>query len=73
MSIFVKTGALWLKEGKDGKYMAGEIEVSGEKIKIMVFKNRYKKTDIQPDYIVQRPVDDAAISNRQQKGGAENA
>lgn len=44
-------GALWLNDSKAGtKYMAGNIEINGEKIKIVVFKNTYKKRDVEPDY-----------------------
>lgn len=44
-------GALWLAEAKNGtKYLRGEIELDGEKHKIIVFKNDYKKEDKHPDY-----------------------
>jgi uncharacterized protein (DUF736 family) len=49
MSDDNKIGALWLKEDKNGKkYMSGLV---GE-IKVVVFKNNYKKEDKHPDYIV---------------------
>lgn len=44
-------GALWLNEAKNGtKYLRGEIELDGEKHKIIVFKNDHKKEDKHPDY-----------------------
>ncbi len=43
-------GALWVKDGQRGKYMSGVIEINGEKINIVVFKNGYKKEDKHPDY-----------------------
>ena len=44
-------GALWLKESKSGnKFMGGVIEVNGEKINIVVFKNNYKEKENHPDY-----------------------
>jgi len=43
-------GAMWIKEGQRGKYMSGVIEINGEKINIVVFKNGYKKEDKHPDY-----------------------
>lgn len=44
-------GALWINESKAGnKYMAGQIEVDGKKIKIVVFKNKFKEEEKHPDY-----------------------
>lgn len=45
-------GALWLNESKSGtKYMSGVIEVDGQKIKVVVFRNKYKEEgDNKPDY-----------------------
>lgn len=43
-------GALWIGEGKTGKFMSGEIELDGKKTRIIVFKNNYKKEDKHPDY-----------------------
>lgn len=45
-----KIGALWLKDGKKGKYFSGVIEVSGQKIGVVVFKNNHKTEDRYPDY-----------------------
>lgn len=59
---FTKIGALWLKDGAKGKYMAGEIErQSGEKIRVMVFKNTFKtEGDTKPDYTINMVLDDPA-------------
>jgi len=48
----VKVGGLWLNKDKQGKnYMSGNMEVSGHKIKVCVFKNTYKKDgENTPDY-----------------------
>ncbi len=43
-------GALWNKESDKGKFMSGYIEVSGEKINIVCFKNSYKTEDKHPDW-----------------------
>jgi uncharacterized protein (DUF736 family) len=44
-------GALWLKDGKNGKYMSGKLTTpGGEDVQIVVFKNNYKQKDNQPDY-----------------------
>ena len=45
-------GALWIKESAKGQYMSGYIEINGEKIKIICFKNTYKKEDKHPDWQV---------------------
>lgn len=43
-------GALWINEGKNIKYLAGEITLDGEVTKIVVFKNSYKTEEKHPDY-----------------------
>ena len=44
-----KIGVLWLKKDKNGKlYMSGKIREG----KIYVFRNKFKKEDKHPDYIV---------------------
>lgn len=44
-------GALWIKEGKKGKFMSGKITLDGKEYDIVIFKNSYKK-DKQPDYMI---------------------
>lgn len=40
---------LWVNETKDGmKYMAGKV---GPRLKLMVFSNKHKKSDSDPDYV----------------------
>lgn len=44
-------GALWNKESeKMGKYMSGEIEVLDRRIRIVVFSNKQKDSETQPDW-----------------------
>ena len=43
-------GALWINEGKAGKFLAGNITIDGVTTSIVVFKNDYKKADNHPDY-----------------------
>ena len=43
-----KVGALWLKDGRNGKFMSGE--VNGRSV--VIFKNSFKDADKHPDYIV---------------------
>lgn len=43
-------GALWTKQGKNGEYWTGNIELKkDEKTQITIFKNSYKKGN-QPDF-----------------------
>lgn len=43
-------GALWLKDGKKGKFFSGSIELEGIKTQIVVFKNTKKTKENHPDY-----------------------
>lgn len=46
-----KIGALWLKQSKAGKtFMSGELDIDGEKIRIVVFKNDKDGVETRPDY-----------------------
>lgn len=68
-----KAGALWLKDGKNGKFMSGQVELDGRKINILVFKNTHKEQPNHPDYTINIPVDDdprqQAEPMRQAMGG----
>ena len=55
-----KIGALWLKEGKNGKFLSGMLEVDGKKINLLVFRNDNKKEDRHPDYTINITEDDDA-------------
>lgn len=50
MGDLKKIGALWIREGKAGKFFTGEIEINGMKIPLLIFNNRYKEQEKQPDY-----------------------
>lgn len=43
-------GCFWEKEGQNGTYMSGVVEIDGVKHSVVVFKNSYKKEDKQPDW-----------------------
>lgn len=45
-----KLGALWVKTGKNGKFMSGVVEIDGVKTNIVVFKNDHKENEKHPDY-----------------------
>ena len=63
MSKEDELGALWLKDGKNGKYFSGKITVDGQDIGIVIFKNTYKEKENQPDYKIlrSRPRSDAPV------------
>jgi hypothetical protein len=53
-------GSLWLKEGSKGKYLSGKItfeDSNGVKItqSVILFKNKFKEKNNQPDYVVFKP------------------
>lgn len=44
-------GALWIREGKAGKYLSIKLELNGKEINLVGFKNRFKEgNDNRPDY-----------------------
>jgi uncharacterized protein (DUF736 family) len=47
-------GALWKKEGPKGAYYTGVIELNGEKINVVAFPNRMKKSEKSPDVRILR-------------------
>lgn len=52
-------GSLWMKNGPKGKFLSGKItlDVNGIKVtqNIIIFKNKFKEKDNQPDYVVFKP------------------
>ena len=53
-------GSLWLKNGKNSKYLSGKISLQGKNGEtitqnIILFKNKYKEKDNQPDYLIFKP------------------
>ena len=51
MNDLEEIGALWSKRDKnDEPFLSGQIEVNGEKKKILVFKNKHRKEDKHPNY-----------------------
>ena len=45
-------GALWTKESSKGQFFSGHIEIKGEKINLVCFKNKFKAEDKHPDWII---------------------
>lgn len=48
-SAMVRVGGLWVNEGKNGKYLSGNLN---QMVKILAFPNTYKQKDSDPDYIL---------------------
>ena len=60
-----KIGALWIGEGRNGKFMSGRIELTeGQEVRILVFKNSYKEESKHPDYVIYEPENVEEKDNR---------
>ena len=55
-----EVGALWRKGG-DKPFYSGNLTVNGEKLEVVIFPNKYKEKDNQPDLRIykSKPVDQA--------------
>ena len=64
-----KIGALWINEKNGKKYMSGSVEINGQAIRIVVFKNNYKEQDKHPDYniMLSQPQQNQQQQNGQQQ------
>ncbi len=47
-------GACWIKIGKKGEYMTGEITIDGVKTQLVFFPNTNKSKDTQPDWRIHK-------------------
>jgi len=48
-----RIGSLWVKTSKGGtRYMSGIINVGGQEIRVVVFRNKQKRSDKSPDMSV---------------------
>ena len=45
-------GALWKRESPNQKYLTGKLQVDGKEVNVVVFSNRHKSKDNQPDFRV---------------------
>jgi len=43
-------GAFWKRESSSQKFLSGKIEIEGKKMEVILFTNRFKEKDNQPDY-----------------------
>lgn len=63
-------GALWIKNGANGEFFTGTIKIGREEADVVVFPNRYKEKDNQPDYRIlrSRPREDRDDRGRRDTG-----
>lgn len=61
-------GGLWLNESQKGtKYMAGKLSMNGQEVKVVIFKNTFKKEgEKTPDYRVYLQEDQRQAKPQQQ-------
>lgn len=53
-----RVGALWIKQGKDGEFYSGTLELGAlGDVNVMVFPNTRKEKDTEPDFAVCLPGD----------------
>jgi uncharacterized protein (DUF736 family) len=45
-----EVGALWKKDGQNQKYLTGKVKIDGVEKNIVVFSNKHKNKDSQPDF-----------------------
>ena len=45
-------GALWVREGKSGKYFYGKIGEKDNQEEVVIFRNKNKNGDNHPDFII---------------------
>ena len=63
----VRASGLWIKDGKNGKFMSGDLkDAIPAGAKLLIFKNDRKETPAQPDYTLSYSVPDG-------EGGATRA
>jgi hypothetical protein len=56
-----EVGALWKKEGRNQKYLTGHVKgEDGEMTKLVIFSNKHKNAENQPDFRIYRSEDRAA-------------
>ena len=65
-------GALWKRNGSNQKYMSGKIKLAdGSSMDVVVFTNKYKNADNQPDFRVYKGTPSGSQQTTESKGQAE--
>lgn len=62
-------GALWVKNGKSSDFLSGHVAMEGQRVDIVVFRNKNKTSDRGPDYILykSKPLDQHSIVTKTPK------
>tara|TARA_Y100000310_G_scaffold295215_1_gene326340 strand:- start:3456 stop:3716 length:261 start_codon:yes stop_codon:yes gene_type:complete len=56
-------GALWKRESPNQKYLTGRLQVDGKDVNVVVFMNKHKTKENQPDFRVYRSKDRDEVSS----------
>mgnify|MGYP001265588213 FL=1 len=58
-------GALWKREGQKQRYLSGKMTVDGKVVNVVIFVNKFKEKDNQPDFRVyeDRPREEGSSQN----------
>ena len=64
-------GALWKRESPNQKYLTGKVKVGDEDVNIVVFSNKHKSKDSQPDFRVYRSRDREELSTGSSEASGE--
>jgi uncharacterized protein (DUF736 family) len=63
-------GALWKRSGSNQKYLSGKLKMAdGSTQEVVVFTNKYKNADNQPDFRVYKSAPNGQQQTQQQSGG----
>jgi len=56
-------GALWVKNGKSSDFLSGHVLMEGQRVDLVVFRNKNKTSDRAPDYILykSKPLDQNSV------------
>ena len=65
-------GALWKRSGSNQKYLSGKVKMAdGSTQEIVIFTNRYKNADNQPDFRIYKSSPNSQQQETQSEGKTE--
>jgi hypothetical protein len=71
-----KIGGAWKKQGKNGPFLSGEIQLEGRdgpKLRLMIFQNGKKEKPSQPDYTIHLADDQKKEQANEQRTAGDDA